>query len=56
LIDVAQDFPEDKFDCKVQEDQPTFEETPFHVADDDFLLSSAVWGARGAKIDGEARS
>jgi ABC-type antimicrobial peptide transport system permease subunit len=37
LIAMAQDFPEDKYDFKVQKDQRTFAQTLLHVAGVDYL-------------------
>jgi hypothetical protein len=39
LIAMAQDFPEHKYDFKVQKDQRTFAQTPLHVAGVDYLLT-----------------
>ena len=49
---MAQDFPEDKYDFKVQKDQRTFAETLLDVANDDLLAISAVKGSQvGPDID-----
>jgi len=40
LIAMAQDFPEDKYDFKVQKFQRTFAQTLLHVAGVDYLLTS----------------
>jgi hypothetical protein len=45
LVEMGQDFPEDKYDFKVQKDQRTFAETILHVAGDDFLAVSAIKGS-----------
>ena len=45
LIAMAQDFPEDKYDFKVQKDQRTFAENLLHVAAVDYDLMSAVAGS-----------
>ena len=44
LIAMAQDFPEDKYDFKVQKDQRTFAQTLSHVAGVDYLLMRTVSG------------
>jgi hypothetical protein len=46
LIDMAQDFPEDKYDFKVQKDQRTFAENMLHVAGGMFQVAGAVKGAK----------
>ncbi len=46
LVEMAQDFPEDKYDFKVQKDQRTFAETILHVAADDLLAISAIKGSQ----------
>jgi hypothetical protein len=54
LVEMAQDFPEDKYDFKVQKDQRTFAETILHVANDDFLAVSAIKGSQaGPDFHGE---
>jgi uncharacterized damage-inducible protein DinB len=45
LIAMAQDFPEDKYDFKLQKDQRTFAETLLHVAGVDYLLMRKVAGS-----------
>jgi uncharacterized damage-inducible protein DinB len=45
LIAMAQDFPEDKYDFKVQKDQRTFAQTLLHAAGVDYLLMRAVSGS-----------
>jgi uncharacterized damage-inducible protein DinB len=45
LIAMAQDFPEDKYDFKVQKDQRTFAQTLLHVAGVDYLLLRTVSGS-----------
>ena len=40
LIAMAQDFPEDKYDFKVQKDQRTFAQTLLHVAGVDYARFS----------------
>src|SRR5262249_2620863 len=46
LIDMAKDFPEDKYDFKVQKDQRTFSQNLLHVAAVDYLLISKVSGSK----------
>ncbi len=54
LVEMAQDFPEDKYDFKVQKDQRTFAETILHIANDDFLAITAVKGSQaGPDFRGE---
>jgi hypothetical protein len=54
LVEMAQDFPEDKYDFKVQKDQRTFAETLLHVAHDDFLAIAAIQGSpAGPDFHGE---
>ena len=45
LIAMAKDFPEDKYDFKVQRDQRTFAESLLHVAAVDYDLISRVSGS-----------
>jgi uncharacterized damage-inducible protein DinB len=45
LIAMAQAFPEDKYDFKVQKDQRTFAQTLLHVAGVDYLLMRTVSGS-----------
>jgi uncharacterized damage-inducible protein DinB len=57
LLEMAQDFPEDKYDFKVQKDQRTFAETILHVASDDFLAITAIQGSpAGPDFHGEHAS
>jgi hypothetical protein len=42
LITMAKDFPEDKYDFKVQKDERTFAENLLHVAAVDYDLISRV--------------
>lgn len=44
LIAMAQDFPEDKYDYKLQKDQRSFAENLLHVAGVDFDLMRGVGG------------
>src|SRR5260370_5596570 len=46
LIAMAKDFPEDKFDFKVQKDQRTFAQNLLHVAAIDYFLIGKVSGAK----------
>jgi uncharacterized damage-inducible protein DinB len=45
LIAMAQDFPEDRYDFKVQKDQRTFAQTLLHVAGVYYLLIRTVSGS-----------
>src|ERR1700740_2377044 len=45
LIAMAKDFPEDKYDFKVQKDQRTFGQNLVHVAAVDYDLISRVTGS-----------
>ena len=45
LVAMAQDFPEDKYDFKLQKDQRTFAQTLLHVAGVDYLLMRTVSGS-----------
>jgi uncharacterized damage-inducible protein DinB len=45
LVDMAEDFPEDKYSFKAQKDERTFGENLVHVADEDYRLLSAIKGA-----------
>lgn len=45
LVAMAQDFPEDKFDFKLQKDQRTFAENLLHVAAVDYDLISSASGS-----------
>jgi uncharacterized damage-inducible protein DinB len=46
LIAMAKDFPEDKYDFKVQKDQRTFAENLLHVAAVDYDLAGMISGAK----------
>src|ERR1700756_2652130 len=46
LIAMAKDFPEDKYDFKVQKDERTFAENLLHVAAVDYLLIGKVSGSK----------
>ena len=45
LIAMAQDFPEDKYDFKVQKDQRTFALNLLHAAALDFVLTRRISGS-----------
>ena len=45
LVAMAQDFPEDKYDFKLQKDQRTFAENILHVAAVDYDLIRSVSGS-----------
>src|SRR5580692_1672642 len=45
LIALAKDFPEDKYDFKVQKDERTFAENLLHVAAVDYDLAGRVSGS-----------
>ncbi|HLK22658.1 MAG TPA: DinB family protein [Bryobacteraceae bacterium] len=45
LIAMAKDFPEDKYDFKVQKDERTFAENLLHVAAVDYDVASKVAGS-----------
>jgi len=42
LIEMAKDFPEDKFDFKVQKDQRTFAENLLHIAGVDYIFLNSI--------------
>jgi hypothetical protein len=46
LIAMAHDFPEDKYDFKVQKDERTFAQNLLHVAAIDYLLIGKVAGSK----------
>ena len=46
LLAIAKDFPEDKYDFKVQKDQRTFAENLIHVAAVDYDIVSRVAGSQ----------
>jgi uncharacterized damage-inducible protein DinB len=46
LIAMAKDFPEDKYDFKVQKDERTFAENLLHVAAVDYDLVSRISGSK----------
>src|SRR6267378_7951951 len=45
LVAMAQDFPEDKYDFKLQKDQRTFAQNLLHAAALDFVLIRRVSGS-----------
>jgi len=46
LIATAQDFPEDKYDYKLQKDQRTFAENLLHIAAVDYDLTRSASGSK----------
>jgi uncharacterized damage-inducible protein DinB len=42
LIEMAKDFPEDKFDFKVQKEQRTFAENLLHIAGVDYIFLNSI--------------
>lgn len=46
LVAMAQDFPEDKYDFKVQKDQRTFAENILHVASFDYIVATKISGSQ----------
>src|SRR5579864_2619994 len=46
LIAMAQDFPEDKYDFKVQKDQRTFAQNLLHAAGFEYVVLRAVSGSK----------
>ncbi len=53
LVAMAEDFPDDKDDFKAQKDERTFAENLLHVAGADYLLMSAIKGAKMGPEGGE---
>src|SRR5437868_12918036 len=53
LVAMAEDFPEDKYDFKVQKDQRTFAENLLHAAALDFVLIRRVSGTNVGPDFGE---
>src|SRR5512136_1399071 len=53
LIAMAQDFPEDKYDFKVQKDERTFALNLLHAAALDFVLIRRVSGSNAGPDFGE---
>lgn len=46
LIAMAQDFPEDKYDFKVQKEQRTFAENILHAAALDYIVATKIAGSQ----------
>lgn len=46
LIAMAQDFPEDKYDFKVQKDQRTFAQNLLHACGFEYVVTRAVSGSK----------
>src|SRR3979490_2397118 len=46
LVAMAKDFPEDKYDFKVQKDQRTFAQNILHVSGGMFQAASAIKGTK----------
>ena len=46
LVAMAKDFPEDKYDFKVQKDERTFAQNLLHVAAIDYLLIGKIGGSK----------
>ncbi len=42
LIEMAKDFPEDKYDFKVQKDQRTFAQNLLHIAGVDYIFLNSI--------------
>ena len=53
LVAMAKDFPEDKYDFKVQKDQRTFAENLLHAAALDFVLIRRISGSNVGPDFGE---
>ncbi len=53
LVAMAKDFPEDKYDFKVQKDQRTFAQNLLHAAALDFVLIRRVSGSNVGPYFGE---
>ena len=53
LVAMAQDFPEDKYDFKVQKDERTFAQNLLHAAALDFVLTRRVSGTNVGPDFGE---
>ena len=51
LVAMAQDFPEDKYDFKVQKDQRTFALNLLHVASFDYLMARKLSGNKNLGPD-----
>ncbi len=46
LVAMAQDFPEDKYDFKVQKDQRTFAENLLHAAGFEYVVARMISGSK----------
>lgn len=54
VVAMAEDFPEAKYDFKVQKDQRSFAENLLHIAGTDYLLLSTIKGSKmGPTFKGE---
>jgi uncharacterized damage-inducible protein DinB len=53
LVAMAKDFPEDKYDFKVQKDQRTFAQNLLHAAALDFVLIRRISGSNAGPDFGE---
>jgi hypothetical protein len=54
LVAMAQDFPEDKYDFKVQKDERTFAQNLLHVAAVDYIFMRRISGSNlGPDLDAE---
>jgi uncharacterized damage-inducible protein DinB len=55
LIAMAEDFPEDKYDYKLQSDERTFAQNLLHVAAVDYDLMSSVSGSKMGPDFGQSK-
>jgi uncharacterized damage-inducible protein DinB len=53
LVEMAEDFPEDKYDFKAQKDQRSFAENILHVAAVDYMMMTAISGKQMGPAGGE---
>jgi uncharacterized damage-inducible protein DinB len=53
LLEMAKDFPEDKFSFKVQKDQRSFVENLLHVVGVDYMFMSSISGKNMTLAGGE---
>jgi uncharacterized damage-inducible protein DinB len=53
LVEMAEDFPEDKYDFKAQKDQRSFAENLLHVAAVDYIMMTAIAGKQMGPGGGE---
>src|SRR5271166_4255068 len=51
LVAMAQDFPEDKYDFKVEKDQRTFAENLLHAAAFDYIVARKISGSNNLGPD-----